>query len=130
MTDRRTDRRTHGHPKPIGPQLFGLGPNNVLRTRVRLEVPCTGPVPVTFKTVHCLIEKSRENPDSRRLWTLFGPDPIMPGILGCIETETEWKAVTEGRIQCLLWGFGPHISSIHRILHKGMRNDIRYLDKW
>ena len=25
-TDRRTDRRTDGHPKPKGPQPFGLGP--------------------------------------------------------------------------------------------------------
>ena len=37
MTDRQTDRRTDGqtdgqtdgHPKPIGPQPFGLGPKNV-----------------------------------------------------------------------------------------------------
>ena len=26
--DGQTDRRTDGHPKPIGPQPFGLGPNN------------------------------------------------------------------------------------------------------
>ena len=29
MTDRRTDGRTDGHPKPIGSQPFGLGPKNV-----------------------------------------------------------------------------------------------------
>ena len=27
QTDRRTDGQTDGHPKPIGPQPFGLGPN-------------------------------------------------------------------------------------------------------
>ena len=27
QTDGHTDRRTDGHPKPIGPQPFGLGPN-------------------------------------------------------------------------------------------------------
>ena len=44
---------------------------------VKLEVPCTGPVPGTLKTLHCFIEKSRGNSDSRRLWTFFGADPIM-----------------------------------------------------
>ena len=27
QTDGQTDGRTGGHPKPIGPQPFGLGPN-------------------------------------------------------------------------------------------------------
>ena len=41
---------------------------------VKLEVPCTGPVPDTLKTLHCLIEKSRGNPDSRRLWFIIQSD--------------------------------------------------------
>ena len=32
QTDRRTDRQTDGHPKPIGPQPFGLGPNHTRGT--------------------------------------------------------------------------------------------------
>ena len=27
--DGRTDGQTDGHPKPIGPQPFGLGPNQI-----------------------------------------------------------------------------------------------------
>ena len=29
QTDGRTDGRTDGHPKPIGPQPFGLGPKYI-----------------------------------------------------------------------------------------------------
>ena len=40
QTDGRTDGRTDGHPKPIGPQPFGLGPKKnygayVIRVRDR-----------------------------------------------------------------------------------------------
>ena len=28
--DGQTDGQTDGHPKPIGPQTFGLGPNEAL----------------------------------------------------------------------------------------------------
>ena len=34
QTDRQTDRQTDGHPKPIGPKPFGLGPNNAFHIHI------------------------------------------------------------------------------------------------
>ena len=42
MTDRRTDRRTDGHPKPIGPKSFGLGPKQPLGHVLGLKLEGNG----------------------------------------------------------------------------------------
>ena len=36
--DGQTDGRTDGHPKPIGPQPFGLGPNNLCAANKWLNI--------------------------------------------------------------------------------------------
>ena len=45
----------------------------------------------TLSTLHCLVEKSRKNPDSKRIWTFFGQSAIIPKYEGCVEKENKSK---------------------------------------
>ena len=55
---------------------------------VKLELPCTGSVPDTLKSLHCLIEKRRGNRDSIKLWTFFGKVRLYSNMMDAF-THTE-----------------------------------------